>query len=223
MRHLVYLLLVANLAYLGWNVVQTRSTTGVVRQLPPLPENITHLVTLEELQELEDETEAGVSDIQELTQAEPPRAGIAVVCQSIGPFLAAKTKQEVADRLAELGLETTQRSADLKEPNGYWVYLPAMERAESRRIVRMLKKNNDKEYYVGKDYFISLGTFRGIARAEKRLKSARKLGLDPVLEPRYTTREVQWLDFSAQGAMVADLAGIAAEYPGLQLQGQVCE
>ena len=43
MRHLVYLLLVVNLVYLGWNVFESGSTPEQVRHLPPLPVTVSYL------------------------------------------------------------------------------------------------------------------------------------------------------------------------------------
>jgi len=244
MRHLVYLLLVANLLYLGWNLFQKQADSELVRELPPLPATARSLVTLQELQQQQQQTQEeqrrvqqesevqgkqvaeqqvdGVAAVEALTQAEPPGAGVSMLCQALGPFLATEQLEEVAERLGELGLETSRRSAEARLENGWWVYMPAMSRDEAMKVVQLLDDNNDREYYVGKDNFISLGTFRVLPRAERRLKRARKIGLEPLLETRYKMQTTHWLDLRVTDTLDRDLAWIAEDYPDLRLEQQAC-
>ena len=221
MRHLVYLLLVANLIYLGWNVFESSSTPEQVRQLPPLPATVTRLVTLQE-REAEEQKPDEVSSIEELTVKQPPGAGAVIQCQALGPFLAAKDMQVLESRLLDLGLQPTQRELESKELIGYWVYLPAMPQEDIKATLAILKKHKDKEYYVGKKNFISLGTFKGVSRAERRLKQAREMGLDAILEERFTSRSTWWLDIQSDSAAAGQLSGIVAGRPELQLVELAC-
>ena len=50
MRHVVYLLLVLNLVFLGWNIFQSQSAMQAERNFPPIPESAAPLVTLQEQQ-----------------------------------------------------------------------------------------------------------------------------------------------------------------------------
>ena len=221
MRHLVYLLLVANLIFFGWNIFESSSTSEQVRQLPPLPATVTRLVTLQE-REAEEEKPDEVSSIEELTVEQPPGAGAVIQCQALGPFLAAKDMQVLESRLLDLGLQPTQRELESKELIGYWVYLPAMPQEDIKATLAILKKHKDKEYYVGKKNFISLGTFKGISRAERRLKQAREMGLDAILEERFTSRSTWWLDIQSDSAAAGQLSGIVASRPELQLVELAC-
>jgi len=234
MRHLVYLLLVVNLVYLGWNVFESSATSEQVRHLPPLPATVSRLVTLQEREAEEEKPDEvsvipikdsvieEVSSIEDLTAEQPPGAGVAMQCQALGPFLAAKDLQEVESRLLDLGLQPTQRELENRELTGYWVYLPAMPQGDVQAALAILKKNKDKEYYVGKKNFISLGTFKGMARAERRLKQARKMGLEAVLEERFSSRSAWWLDIQSDGAAAEQLSGIVASRPELQLIELAC-
>jgi len=221
MRHLVYLLLVANLIFFGWNVFESSSTSEQVRQLPPLPATVTRLVTLQE-REAEEEKPDEVSSIEKLTVEQPPGAGAVIQCQALGPFLAAKDVQVLESRLLDLGLQPTQRELESKELIGYWVYLPAMPQEDIKATLAILKKHKDKEYYVGKKNFISLGTFKGVSRAERRLKQAREMGLDAILEERFTSRSTWWLDIQSDSAAAGQLSGIVASRPELQLVELAC-
>ena len=227
MRHLVYLLLVVNLAYLGWNVFESSTTSGQMRHLPPLPATASRLVTLQEREAEEEKpgevsVTVEVSSIEDLTAEQPPGAGAAIQCQALGPFLALKELQVVESRLLDLGLQPTQRELENKELVGYWVYLPAMSQGDVQVALAILKKHKDTEYYVGKKNFISLGSFKGVSRAERRLKQARKMGLEAIMEERFTSRSAWWLDIQSDGAAAEQLNSIAASRPELQLVDLAC-
>ena len=153
MRHIVYLLLVANIVYFAWNMLQLSPDDEVARSLPPLPATATRLITLQEMEEEAKQEEekqnavVEVSAIEALTQEQPPGAGGTLSCQSLGPFLAAEKMQRVEKELAELGLEATQRTADVRQQVGYWVYLPAMEREKVLQITQHLDEKGDKDYF----------------------------------------------------------------------------
>jgi hypothetical protein len=300
MRHLVYLLLVANLAYLGWNLYESRSPSPEVQvtRLPPIPAMASPLVTLQEReaesnrveegsgseitvpdsveevssieepseeqapvsvlassqiiplvpppqvppqvspQEREDDTnqvEQGlgneitvpdgveeVSSIEELTEEQPPSAGAVTLCQALGPFLALEDLQAAESRLVDYGLQPVQRELQSKKLTGYWVYLSAMSPEEVKTVVATLKKHHDKEYYVGKTNFISLGTFKAITRAKRRMQEARDLGLDPILQERYTSQASWWLDIQSDGSAAELLDTITEGRPDLQLVELAC-
>lgn len=221
MRHLVYLLLVANLVYFGWNVFESSSVIETQRQLPPLPATVSPLVTLQE-REAEAPTTDDVSIIEDLLEEQPPGAGAVVLCQALGPFMAIDDLQTVESRLLDLGLQPTQRELQSKKLIGYWVYLPAMSPEEVQEVLAILKKNRDKEYYVGKKNFISLGTFGGMARAERRLKETREMGLDAILQERFAAQSSWWLDIQSNGSATEELNSLVEDRPELQLVDLVC-
>ena len=221
MRHLVYLLLVANLVYFGWNVFESSSVIETERQLPPLPATVSPLVTLQE-REAEAPTTDDVSIIEDLIEAQPPGAGAVVLCQALGPFMAIDDLQTVESRLLDLGLQPTQRELQSKKLIGYWVYLPAMSPEEVQEVLAILEKNRDKEYYVGKKNFISLGTFGGMARAERRLKETRKMGLDAILQERFASQSSWWLDIQSDGSATEELNSLVEDRPELQLVELAC-
>ena len=221
MRHLVYLLLVANLVYFGWNVFESSSVIETERQLPPLPATVSPLVTLQE-REAEAPTTDDVSIIEDLIEAQPPGAGAVVLCQALGPFMAIDDLQTVETRLLDLGLQPTQRELQSKKLIGYWVYLPAMSPEEVQEVLAILEKNRDKEYYVGKKNFISLGTFGGMARAERRLKETRKMGLDAILQERFASQSSWWLDIQSDDSATEELNSLVEDRPELQLVDLAC-
>ena len=221
MRHLVYLLLIANVVFFGWKLFETQSPEPLVRALPPLPDNVSRLVTLQE-QQAATTGEEVVTDLETLTAEQPPGAGAVLQCQALGPFLAVDAMRPIAAELGELGLQPEQRQVESKELVGYWVYLPAMPREEIRTVLATLEDYNDKEYYVGKGSFISLGTFKSMERAERRLQSVRKMGLAATLEERFTTQTSFWLDIQSNGSATEQLQRIAEGNSSLQLVDLAC-
>jgi hypothetical protein len=218
MRHVVYLLLVVNLVFLGWNIFQSQSGLQAERNLPPLPETAAPLVTLQEHLTTDDE----VSDIEKLTDSKPPGVGAGLVCQTLGPFLALQEVQTMEAALAGLGLAPQQREAERTYPIGYWVYLPEMPRSESQRLARMLDDHSDKEYFISKGNLISLGVFQDMSRAKQRLAQTRKMGLEPLLETRYRTATGYWLDFQAEIAASKQLDELLTDSPDIWLQDKAC-
>lgn len=270
MRHILYLLLVTNLVYLGWNLLQTNTNTTADAQLPPLPPAVKPLVTLQESRQQSAATDTAdttdttntteITDtpdttvisvipdttnrtdtpiipvapdpsassgdavvLDELTIAEPPGAGSrANDCQALGPFETEADAQAVAPRLVALGIQPHQRSAEAREENGYWVYLPSMDRETALEIAHKLDEQGDTDYFIGKDNYISLGTYQGVARAEVRLRQVHKLGLDALLEVRYRTHQAYWLEFRDTAGSAQEIAAIMSEQPGLQLHALAC-
>ena len=221
MRHLVYLLLVANVVFFGWKLFETQSPEPLVRAMPPLPDNVSRLVTLQE-QQAATAGEQVVTDLETLTAEQPPGAGAVLQCQALGPFLAVDAMRPIAAELGELGLQPEQRQVESKELVGFWVYLPAMPREEIRTVLATLEDYNDKEYYVGKGNFISLGTFKSMERAERRLQSVRKMGLEATLEERFATQTSFWLDIQSDGSATEQLQRIAEGNSSLQLVDLAC-
>lgn len=223
MRYLVYLLLAANLAYFGWNLLQEGRHVSAQRELPPLPAGVKPLLTLQEVQpESAAPVEDGAAGMDALTMTQPPGAGLQLTCRALGPFVENDVMQAVAGRLEALGLEARQRTVEDRKQDGYWVYMPTMERARALEIARQLDERGDRDYYIGKDNFMSLGTFKDIARAEVRLQQVRALGLEAIVEARFVTQDTYWLEFQERGTTARELAEMLGAYPELQLQARAC-
>ncbi len=229
MKYLVYLLVLANVAYLGWNIHLNQTAGEIERERPALPAGVTPLVTLHELEQQQEDEKSGhtqqaedLSAVEALTNSQSPGAGAALACQAIGPFLAMEDLRAVSEELGLHGLSARQRTAEIQKPNGFWLYLPAMEREQVLQAVKTLEENGDREYYVGKGNYLALGTFDDISRAEIRLEETRKLGFDPVLEARYKTSTEYWLDIEAQSPAAEEVEAIILDRPGLKLQDTAC-
>lgn len=240
MKHLLYLLVVVNLVYFSWHMLQGMSDDGAVRELPPLPSDTRRLMTLQELQDRQKKPEPGrpadnqpssragypgasesLAAIQALTAQQPPGAGLPLSCYSIGPFVAESELNAVAARLEKLELESSQRRQEAEVKIGYWLYLPAMTREEALGYKAVLDEHRDKEYLIGKDNVLSLGAFKEKSRADRRMKDLRKMGITPVLEPRYKIRDVFWLDL-VDGISASDRNRLSSDIPESSIKQQAC-
>lgn len=233
MKYLVYLLLLANLGYLAWNLHLERNAVEAARELPPLPAGAVKLLTLQEYREqqereqrleLEQQQQQAreVSEVDALTMTQPPGAGMPPVCGTLGPFPAEQAAQAVAAQLEGAGIRSAGRSSEQRQPDGYWVYLPSMERRQVLQAVSLLEARGDREYYVGRGNYLSLGTFSEERRAQNRLTAMRELGFDPILQRQYNTRTEYWLDIEARAAAAAELDAVMQENPQLRLQETAC-
>jgi hypothetical protein len=224
MRYIVYLLLIANLLFFAWNDHQAQTVTPAVRTVPPLPAGVTSLVTLEE-HARGTAAPADGQAIEALTQAAPPSALPTGKCKALGPF----SKNDItlvkatARRLAENGVDAVLRSVENRIENGYWIYLSGKDRQHAREMVKKLDELNDTEYYVGMGYFISLGTFEDIERANIRMADLKEKGIDDaILEQRYKNRTEYWLELPQDGVDPELMARLSEEQPGLQVHTVAC-
>jgi hypothetical protein len=233
MRHVVYLLLVANLLYLGWNLSRSEVEPDPAASWPALPETVSTLVTLEELpqqsaagmgQATFGQPAAPVAAIETMkpelvTQNGPPGAG-RVECLELGPFRLHDEVRSVVTRLDALGLEARERAVKAREQDGYWVYLPVRERDAAHKVIAMLQQHGDKDYFLGRDNVVALGTFSDIEHANLRQGQMRELGLEAMVAPHAVVRETWWLEFQQPGDDVMD--DILQQHPELRRRSLTC-
>lgn len=247
MRYLIYLLIIANLAFWAWYPVPPEPMPrDAALSLPPGVESLVLLRERDQdpkpaetdpppMPELEPEASEVPEDaLLEESSAEevsPEPEPVAVEepvdrCYSIGPFMAAEDQAAAAATLRRAGLEVKPRSSDVQEPIGYWVYLPAMPSEEARRVAAALTRQGVSDYFIGKQNYISLGAFSAKSTAEERRRQIAALGYEPRLDPRFRTRTAFWLDVleSAEAPVPEDRwAEIQARYPEAWRQSLSCE
>jgi hypothetical protein len=238
-RYLIYLLVIANLAFWAWYPPSPQPMPK--DRALSLPPGVESLVLLRErgAAEVTDLPEAGVLEVSEAVEEavapveEPPsepgppeREVVADRCYSIGPFMAEQDQAAAAASLRRAGLEVKPRSSDVQEPIGYWVYLPAMPAEESRRVAAALTRQGISDYFIGRQNYISLGAFSAKPAAEERRRQIAALGYEPRLDPRFRTRTGFWLDVLESGASPVPedfWAEIQARYPEAWRQSLSCE
>lgn len=155
------------------------------------------------------------------TEAMPPR-----ICQSIGPFAERQAADAFIAELSGLGPTAAVRTAHIEQPSGYWVYLPSMPLAQAQIIVSDFESKGVKDYFLGRQNFISLGVFADKRSAEARSQAIMALGYAPKLEPRFLSREVYWVDVeetSNAPVNAEQWAGLLANRVDIRRQPLTCE
>ncbi len=250
MRKLVYILVLVNLAYFAWH---QNSPIEKPREMKPVPlaPGIEPLVLLKERPSTEPpvmvadeqtdeeqqpveaaETEAiPVVEYSAPARAEETQDAMVIpqperVCQTIGPLLDKNDAASISAQLYQQGYQPAVRGGEVREPSGYWVYMPAMPAREARAIVNDLDANGMKDYFIGKRNHISLGIFSSKRKARVRLKRIKAMGYDAVLDQRYRTRTVFWLDIEEkeQPLLSSELwEEVQAEHADIRVQRVSCE
>lgn len=128
------------------------------------------------------------------TAPEPLSVAPQPVCHTIGPLLETGDVTAISKKLSRRGFRCSMRGDNVREPAGYWVYMPAMPRSKARSIVADLDAKGMKDYFIGRKNHISLGIFSTENKARKRLNRVKELGYDAELGQRYRNRAVYWLD-----------------------------
>jgi len=260
-RYLVYLLIIANLAFFAWYQYYPLPAPrpSVIKPLPPGVEQLTLLS--ERQHSIEQATSEADTPIEQ--EEEPPDTGTTVddkpepidepvavpdaepdepevasvperedvpesesVCQTVGPLLDQADVSSLSAMLSKEGYEATVRRGEAREPAGYWVYMPAMPASQARRIVNDLDAHGMKDYFIGKQSYISLGIFSERDKAQTRLQQVAALGYEAVLDQRYRTRNVYWLDIEEPGVPLLGSPvweKIQAQHADIRVQRVSCE
>ena len=247
MRHIVYLLLVANVLYLGWNLSQDKAVAQKMLSFPPMPTVVHSLVMLKEIAgntanvtDMEyhvktDTKKGGAADMYDgketerenatvTAQTEQPNSRQGHVCKTFEFFDYFGAAGTVSNRLVSMGMIPMLGSEDRRVVDDYWVYLPGKGREYSREVIQKLKDGKINDYYVydSKNYLMSLGTFKNLDLAEKRMAMLQQMGLDAILEKRYKPREEHRLEMYFEGTYVEQLKNIGMQTPGLQIKTNPC-
>ena len=180
MRHIMYLLVVFNVLYLGLNL----SRGGVAGEQPvaSVPDGARTLVLLEESRKgdlpdrgaskaddrfAEDVSAAEdgarkVSDVNSgqvrdkagddlLARVEFTPVRSASTCKAVGPFNELAEAINTILQLNEMELEPVVYALESQVVSDYWVYLPGKGKNQSRKTVRLLEDKKIMDFYVYND------------------------------------------------------------------------
>ena len=147
------------------------------------------------------------------------------VCHTVGPLLDTGEVALISEKLSLNGFQLNVRDGKVREPSGYWVYMPAMPAGKARSIVADLDARGMKDYFIGKKNHISLGIFSTEKKARKRLNRVKDLGYDAQLGQRYRNRVVHWLDVEERGVPLLDSPiweEIQVKHTGIRVRQASC-
>lgn len=173
----------------------SREVEVAVKKLAEPVEQLAAVAVQTEIKHTTEQANANGAVSQDLeTESESVSVASEPVCHTVGPLLDTGDVTSISEKLSQLGFQSNMRGDKLREPAGYWVYMPAMPRSKARRIVADLDAQGMKDYFIGRNNHISLGIFSTEKKARKRLSRVKELGYDSELGQRYRSRAVYWLD-----------------------------
>lgn len=134
-------------------------------------------------------------------------------CERIGEFETEAEANSFRARLAKYSTQVDVRAVEQMRLRGYWVYLPQTgDREEALARARQLSAANVRDYYVvteGENQnTISLGMFRDLENAEKRIAQVAKLGFAARRIERGDRIERFWVEYRAASANKNEVAAM---------------
>jgi hypothetical protein len=135
----------------------------------------------------------------------------------VGPFDDLNSANVVVDRLRSRGFSPHERSADISNPNVYWVYIGELTAEAQRRAIQTLSAAgiHDSAPMTQPEQSdrLSVGVFADQAHAVRRAEQVRALGFKPTLGLRQRNLTTHWVDFEVKPAQsepqAAELVGVA--------------
>jgi hypothetical protein len=209
MRVLFFILVLANLLFLGWanwiDVPLTRPDTlagmtrlQLVKASPPARASAATPAPVGALGDAL-AAQAGTSGG---SQAAPPR------CVSLGPFVRHAAAARMAAALRSERLEPQERIAPVRPATWYWVYLPGL--GSPARIQGALTRLKQAGIHGAEPMRtadgtgeVSLGMFQARTLARRLLTRARAKGIPVRLAERLVAQPQYWLDLWIPGGMAA--------------------
>ena len=191
MRAVFFLLLFANLAYLGWaELVDTP-------QPAPTNEAYAKLPRLKLVNELPaDEARPSSGNARKTALEVAPEAPS---CLSIGPFDDQAKAMSSASKLREKGLVPRQRVEKGQISKGFWVFIGGLKTDDDvAKVLRTLEQSHVEDAHVmpdaGDAHQVSVGLFSERDRADRRAESVQRLGLQPEVAERKLPATLFWMD-----------------------------
>jgi hypothetical protein len=191
-RHVLFALLFANLAYFAWS--------QLVDAPRPVPEN----AAFAKLPRLKMRNEAvqpapGAAAGSAHKVALNMSAG-AGSCVSIGPFGDIGSSARAAAVLKDKGFDPQQRAVAGETSDGFWVYVGGLKtESQVDRVRQDLVFHGISDAHAmpdsgAADRRVSVGLFSERERADKRAKQVQKLGLKAEVAERKLPVSMYWVD-----------------------------
>ena len=141
-----------------------------------------------------------------IASVEPPDAGAIargpLQCFSLGPFRQRKEAEKLMANMVKKGVKPALRTAKVREPSAYWVYLPSYPSREKavEAVDRLQALGFDDFYIVGDpkhNNAISLGLFSRKSGSKQRVADLKEMGFEAKVETRYAENDVYWVDYAS--------------------------
>lgn len=153
------------------------------------------------------------------------------ICYALGPFDGLPQAKNISEKLQDLGAFTSERSATIDTPMGYWVYLPSFGswKEAKAKINDLEKKGLTDLFIVGRGAMknaVSLGLFKNQDSAKDRVAFLKKMGETPKIETQFKQQDQYWIDIDIEPGkdqVVATIEKIAQSLTVLQLNTRKCQ
>lgn len=190
-RHVLFALLFANLAYFAW--------AHWVDAPRPVVENaaLAKLPKLKMRNEVVQPVSASVPGSAHKMALQASGAG---GCVSIGPFGDIGSSARAAAVLKDKGFDPQQRAVAGETSDGFWVYVAGLKtESQVDRVRQDLVFHGITDAHAmadagAADRRVSVGLFSERERAEKRAKQVQKLGLKAEVAERKLPVSMYWVD-----------------------------
>ncbi len=192
LRWLLPLLILANLAAAVWWYQSGRAS-------PPPPAQVPGVPLLQSVGADGTALPAAAGSLP-LAQAGP----VSGACTRIGPFLTAAGMRSAYAALASHVARIQYRLDEVPVERGWWVYLPAGDRAQALQLAQRLTAQGIHDYYVitagPQQNTLSLGLFQDPANAQRREAQLRALGFAVRLRARVDRAPQYHIEFQSAAA-----------------------
>jgi hypothetical protein len=198
MKWIIYLLLLANLAFGLWSY-RSQELAGARAPDNSNDDNL-RLVLVKEF----------LAQQNKMPTAATGNAETSGSCYTLGPFKAVDDANGVRAQLKAAGLTAKRRMSTDTARKGFWVLLPpAASHAQARQDIEQLKQNGIKDYFLvatgEKANAISLGVFSQSDTAQRRFEQIVKLGFKPVIQNVDLPLREYWLDWPVEQSLEPQL------------------
>lgn len=217
MKWIIYLLLLANLAFGLWSY---RSQELASASVPTEGENDNlRLVLVKEYLAQQNKTP---------TVAANGNAEASGNCYTLGPFKGVDDADKVRNELRHSGLTVKRRMSTDNSRKGFWVLLPpASSHAAARKLIDELKSKDIKDYFLvatgDQTNAVSLGVFSQSDTAQRRFEQIVKLGFKPIIQNVNLPRREYWLDWPVEQNLASGLFGkIRKQFSGVGQTTRSC-
>jgi hypothetical protein len=200
MRVLVALLLLANLAFLGWARWIAPEPLPTV---DPLTASVPRLRLAGEVSPGQTPTVPAPAASSAVSAAAGSSRALSQ-CATLGPFDADAAAQQAATVLRAKGFETLDRTAQSEIPDGFWVYIGGVESlASARAIVGQLQANGIADAAEmppsPAGLRVAIGVFTEREGAERRAAAVSQLGFTPRVAEHTHPATRYFLDVRVRG------------------------
>jgi hypothetical protein len=225
-RAAFFVLVFANAAFLAWS---KWIDTPASKPAPAPTQNLPRLELASDARKTADATlSAPIAPAAEAAATRTALAADAQRCVSIGPFADLTRSARAASILRERGFDPSQRAEEGDTWAGFWVYVGGLATpADETRVLRNLDRAGIKDAHImpptSDGRRISVGLFSERARADRRARDVKKLGLEPEITERRQAGTVYWVDLhlgTSDRAVPTD--GLLTSDEGSRIEVRVC-